>query len=429
MPRRSYVLILLVLAGLTGALVAPCTAAGAETAGTSHSSSSSSSRRTTSTTVWTPPPPRADVVFDAKTGVILASSDEHEPFLPASTQKLMTAVTALTRLPLSTTVPISARAASVPNMNIGAKPGQVWRLDDLLHALLIISGNDAAYAIAERTSGTVEQFATLMSATGRQLGLRDSTFNDPAGLDGREGVAGGSHISAYDLAIVARNALAIPELAGIVRLQHYDFTGPDRVHHLDNHNIKFLDEYAGADGMKTGFTDKAQNSLVASATRNGRTLVAVLLDSNGGEVGTRHWAETLLDNGFRTPVGAKGTGEVLPPVRVFTADARAKLLATLARPLGSSAVGATGAARATGSAAAPSTARPASAPRSASPAEVAGKNAAATTQSSGGIPLRYVFVLVLVVLTAAFVVRRRAVVRRRQRRRARMRPSPDFDVP
>jgi D-alanyl-D-alanine carboxypeptidase len=427
MLRRSHVLILLVLAGLTGALVAPCAPAGAANTRTSHSSSSSSSRssrRTTSTTVWTPPPPRADVVFDAKTGVILASTDEHEPFLPASTQKLMTAVTALTRLPVSTMVPISARAASVPNMNIGAKPGQVWRLDDLLHALLIISGNDAAYAIAERTSGTVEQFATLMNATGRQLGLRDSTFNDPAGLDGREGVAGGSHISAYDLAVVAHNALAIPELASIVRLQHYDFTGPDRVHHLDNHNIKFLAEYAGADGMKTGFTDKAQNSLVASATRNGRTLVAVLLGSNGGEVGTRHWAETLLDNGFRMPVASKGTGEALPPVRVFTADARAKLLATLARPLGSSAVGATGAARAT-----TASPRPATPPHTASPVSVAGKDAA-TTQSSGGIPLRYVFVLVLVVLAAAFVMRRRAVLRRRERRRrSRMRPSPDFDVP
>jgi D-alanyl-D-alanine carboxypeptidase (penicillin-binding protein 5/6) len=429
MLRRSYVLILLVLAGLTGALVAPCIPAGAANTGTSHPSSpSSSSRRTTSTTVWTPPPPRADVVFDARTGVILASTDEHEPFLPASTQKLMTAVTALTRLPVSTMVPISARAASVPNMNIGAKPGQVWRLDDLLHALLIISGNDAAYAIAERTSGTVEQFATLMNATGRQLGLRDSTFNDPAGLDGRQGVAGGSHMSAYDLAIVAHNALAIPELASIVRLQHYDFTGPDRVHHLENHNIKFLAEYPGADGMKTGFTDKAQNSLVASASRNGRTLVAVLLGSNGGEVGTRHWAETLLDDGFRTPVASKGTGEVLPPVRVFTADARAKLLATLARPLGSSAVGATGAARATTTA--PSVPRPATPSGSTSHAEVAGKDAAVTTHSGGGIPMRYVFVLVLVVVGAAFVMRRRAVMRRRERRRAaRMRRSPDFDVP
>ncbi len=410
MFRRVCVLSLVVLAGLTGAFTAPVGAA-------NNGSGSRSTAGTAPAKAWTPPAPRAYVVFDEATGTVLAATNEHQTFLPASTVKLMTALTAVATLPGSTTVPISPRAASVPNMNIGARPGEVWKLDDLLHALLIISGNDAAYAIAERAGGTVEGFAALMNATGKELGLRDSTFSDPAGLDGREGLAGGSRMSAYDLAVVARNARALPQLASIVRLTRYDFTGPDGPHHLENHNNSFLTKYAGADGMKTGYTNLAQNSLAASATRDGRTLVAVMLGSYGGEIGTARWAMTLLDSAFRTPPGAPGTGEVLPATKVFSADARTGLLNSLARPLGSSgfagsapaAVGVT-----------PGHGRPATS------VTVGGERASTpATTHSGSNRTRYLLVA-LVVLLVAFVARRRAVVRRRRLRKGRRRPG--FDV-
>jgi D-alanyl-D-alanine carboxypeptidase (penicillin-binding protein 5/6) len=338
----------------------------------------------------------------------------------------MTALTALERLPLNAKVPISARAASVPNMNIGAKPGQVWTLKQLLHALLLISGNDAAYAIAERTAGTVEAFATLMNRTGAQLGLRDSTFSDPAGLDGREGLNGGSHVSAYDLAVIARNALATPEIASVVRLVDYDFVGPDRAHHLENHNAKFLAEYAGATGMKTGYTTRAQNSLVASATRNGRTIVAVLLGSYGGELGTRHWAEAYLDQAFRTPRNTKGTGDVLPPVRISTADARARLLSTLARPLGTppAATPATAAKPAlTTASSSPSTKPPRSEPSVRVDGERASARSAATRGDGGSASTSwYLAAAVIAAFAVALVARRRAVVRRRARIRRRYQP-------
>jgi D-alanyl-D-alanine carboxypeptidase (penicillin-binding protein 5/6) len=403
MFRRGCVLSLIALAGLTGALAAPVAAA-----------NNGSGSRTRPPATWQPPAPRAYVVFDQATGVVLASTNEHQTFLPASTVKLMTALTALEKLPPSATMPISGRAAGVPNMNIGAKPGQTWKLDDMLHALLMISGNDAAYAIAERVGGTVEGFAALMDATGRQLGLRDSTFSDPAGLDGREGLAGGSHMSAYDLAVVARNARALPDIASIVRLTHYEFTGPDGGHKLDNHNNSFLTRYAGADGMKTGFTKLAQNSLAASATRDGRTIVAVMLGSYGGEIGTASWAMTLLDGGFRTVPGSPGTGEVLPPVKAYTADARASLLNSLAKPLGSSglATGAPAAAPATGAPVMTGPARGVS---------VAGEHLSTSAPSRSGNRTsiaRYLLVALGVLLLLGFAGRRRAVARQRLRSRS-----------
>jgi D-alanyl-D-alanine carboxypeptidase (penicillin-binding protein 5/6) len=406
MFRRGCVLSLLVLTGLTGAFAAPVAAAN------NGSGSRPSRSNPPPAKDWTPPAPRAYIVFDQASGVVLASTNEHQTFLAASTVKLMTALTALAKLPSSTTMPISPRAAGVPNMNIGAKPGEVWKLDDMLHALLMISGNDAAYAIAERAGGTVEGFAALMTATGKDLGLLDSAFSDPAGLDGREGFGGGSRMSAFDLAVVARNARAVPEIASIVRLSRYDFTGPDGAHRLENHNNSFLTKYAGADGMKTGFTKLAQNSLAASATRDGRTIVAVMLGSYGGEVGTARWAMTLLDAGFRTVPGSPGTGEVLPPVKVYTADARAGLLNSLTRPLGSSGLAGPADAPAAAGAAAPG-----------SGVAVAGKQVStpATNGSGGGSTTQYLLAVLVVLLTLAFVARRRAVVRRERRLRNRSR--------
>jgi D-alanyl-D-alanine carboxypeptidase (penicillin-binding protein 5/6) len=421
MFRRGCVLLLLVLTGLAGAFVAPAVAA---------NNGSGSRSSTTPAKDWTPPAPRAYVVFDQTSGVVLASTNEHQVFLPASAVKLMTALTALTKLPPSATMPISPRAAGVPNMNIGAKPGEVWKLDDMLHALLMISGNDSAYAIAERVGGTVEGFAAVMDATGKELGLRDSAFSDPAGLDGREGLGGGSRMSAYDLAVVARNARAVPQIAEIVRLSRYDFTGPDGAHHLENHNNSFLTKYAGADGMKTGYTKLAQNSLAASATRNGRTLVAVMLGSYGGELGTARWAMTLLDSGFRTLPGAPGTGEILPPVKAYTAEARAGLLNSLARPLGSAGLATAAPAAPRAIASGNGTSRDGLAAPPASGVAVAGErvSAPATTGTGRGTTTRYLLAALIVLLILAVVARRRAVVRRQQRRMRNRRRPAAWDV-
>jgi D-alanyl-D-alanine carboxypeptidase len=176
---------------------------------------------------------------------------------------------------------------------------------------MMVSANDAAYALAEAASGSVEAFAADMNAAAARYGMVDSRFEDPAGFDGAEGFNGGSRVSAYDLAIAARNYLAVPELASIVGLTEYRFDGPAKPHVLRNHN-KLLARYPGATGLKTGYTSLAGNTFVGTARRNGRTMIAVVLASSD----MYGVAATLLDQGFATPADSEGIGAPLPPVRV-----------------------------------------------------------------------------------------------------------------
>ncbi|MEY2571436.1 MAG: hypothetical protein QOE63_1786, partial [Acidimicrobiaceae bacterium] len=133
---------------------------------------------------------------------------------------------------------------------------------------------------------------------------------DPAGLDDEFSNKGGSLISPRDLAIVARAVLHRPELLKIVQTTHFEFQGGDGVaHELNNHDL-FLSLYPGATGLKTGTTDKAGRTFVGSATRNGRTMLAVVFDA----VDVYASAGALLDQGFATPVASEPTTDVLPAV-------------------------------------------------------------------------------------------------------------------
>lgn len=371
--------------------------------------------------------PVAYLVADASTGTILSARNEHQPLLPASTIKLLTALSVLERLPMASTVPVSARAASQPAMKISMTEGSVWPLDQALHSLLIVSANDAAYALAERTSGSVEQFALDTQATAERLGMQDTTFRDPAGLDDRQSYGGGSRTSAYDLAITARNALAVPEIATILPKLTYEFTDPNGVgRRLVNHNRGFLTGYPGATGMKTGYTEAASRTLVTSATRGGHTLVAVVM----GTWDDTGWAGYLLDQGFATPTSASSTGTSLPEVRISTADGRLAAFSGLPPALGMPALG-------TGPtpAAAPAT----RAPEADRVVEVDAHRTEAAVGTARAVPtgtagdtaggfsigawlsLRNMVVVVVALLLTLFFLRRRAVRRQRIRRLARQR--------
>lgn len=365
------------------------------------------------------PQARAWVLADAGTGAVLAARDEHEALPPASTVKLMTALVTLETLPLDATVPVSALAAAQPPMKIGMNEGEVWKLDDALHTLLMVSANDAAYALAERASGSLEAFAAEMGRTGQQLGLLDSRFADPSGQDDEHSFGGGSLMSAYDLAVVARNALVTPQIASITSLVEHSFTGPDGTHHtLTNHNKIFLTGYAGANGLKTGETDRAKGTLVATATRDGRTLIAVVLGADDA----RGAAERLLDQGFAAP-GAAGTGASvvhLPEPRIFTADTRRAIDDVLRHTTG----------RPIPAASAPATAAPGTAPArrvtrapASRPDPVPARHAG---KSGGGVfTLRNLVIVVFVVSAVLVALRRRAVKRQRRRRLERQRSLVD----
>jgi serine-type D-Ala-D-Ala carboxypeptidase (penicillin-binding protein 5/6) len=257
------------------------------------------------------PPPAAWILVDADSGAVLSASNEAVPMRPASTVKLLTALVAVQRLPASDGVPISALAESMPARKINVKAGQVWSRDDLLHSMLLVSANDAAVALAERIGGSLDGYARIAASTAQRLGLEhDPVLHDPAGLDDEFSHAGGSWMSARDLAVVARAALAEPDVARIASTPGYDFTGGDGLpHHLTNHN-RFLREYPGAIGLKTGTTEAAGRCFVAAATRDGRTMIAVMFEAPNIYAFATH----LLDHGFATPVASQAGLAHLPDV-------------------------------------------------------------------------------------------------------------------
>jgi serine-type D-Ala-D-Ala carboxypeptidase (penicillin-binding protein 5/6) len=252
-------------------------------------------------------------LIDMNTGRTLFAQNAHAPLPPGSLTKMVTALVAVGWLRPGALVPVTPLAANVMPDKVGMTAGQNWPLNDTLQALLVFSANDAAYALAQRVSGSLSGFAATMQEAAAQLGMRDDpVLRDPAGLDGNEGFEGGNRLSAWDIAIAAHALMANPQLAGIVRMKRLDFTGPGNVvYGLFNQNLYFLDTYPGAIGIKTGLTDAAGFCVAEEAQQGGRTMLAIVL--NGAS--SYQTAADLLNLGFATPVRAeRATAPVLPPV-------------------------------------------------------------------------------------------------------------------
>jgi serine-type D-Ala-D-Ala carboxypeptidase (penicillin-binding protein 5/6) len=294
--------------------------------------------------------------------------------------------------------------------------GQRWPFEQALASLMMVSANDAAYALAEAAGGgTLDGFTQVASDTAKRLGLRDSTITDPSGLDDESSYKGGSTMSAFDLAIVTRNALAVPAITKYASMPEYHFVDPTgTTRYLPNHNKLVVDgayHYAGATGFKTGYTDKSQHSVVATATRNGRTLIAVVI---GAPTLGYENAAALLDIGFATPADAKGTGEHLPdnavsPYASRVADQHA--FAALASA-------------ATGD---PTQSLTASSIPVEAAAPIAAHQATPARERSGGgggggvLSFRNMLIVTILLLGVLVVLRRRAVKHQRSRRIARQR--------
>ena len=263
------------------------------------------------------PPPKAYVLADAATGAVLVASADRVPRPPASLTKVLTALAASATLPHGGTLEISARAAAQPANKVDAKAGQVWPINDAMHVMLLQSANDIALAFAEAVGGSAEGFQDVLARTAIEVGMQDRhTWRDPAGLDDESSIGGGNSVSARDLAIAGRAFIADPWLSPISAKPRYRFTAPSGVvHDAVNHNKLVLGRYPGAIGGKTGFTRRAGNSLFASAQRNGRTMVAVVMDTKDAY----GFTSQLFDRGFATPVAAQAGLERLPPLRLPSA--------------------------------------------------------------------------------------------------------------
>ena len=254
--------------------------------------------------------PVAAIVMDVRTGQVLYAREIHRRWAPASTTKILTAMLAIERLSPDLTITIGPRAAAQRSgSSIGLEAGERWRVEDLLLAMMVRSANDAAVAVAEAVGGSVERFAAIMNVRARQLGAQRSHFVTPHGLDAPD-----HYSTAYDLALIARHALQNPRLASLVRRQTWTLARDGRESQTFTNTNRLLNRYAGADGVKTGWTSASGESLVASATRDHWQLIAVVLDSRD----LYRDVEQLLDYGFYgfLPLRVAERGETVATVRV-----------------------------------------------------------------------------------------------------------------
>jgi D-alanyl-D-alanine carboxypeptidase (penicillin-binding protein 5/6) len=232
----------------------------------------------------------AAVLVDAKTGRVLWGLHAHQRRQVASTTKIMTALLALRKLQPHDIVTVDHTVPRVPLVREGLRAGERVEAWKLFYSLLLFSGNDDALALAIATDGDKWTFVRSMNAEAQKLGLRDTHFASPSGV-----VDADNYSSAWDLAALSRVAMRNERFRRIVRtrIEHVKWSAPTFAKIYINNN-RLLGTYAGANGIKTGYTNKAGPCLVASATRGGVSLIAVVLDSPNMYAD----ATRLLDFGF-----------------------------------------------------------------------------------------------------------------------------------
>jgi len=217
----------------------------------------------------------AAILVDENTGAVLWARRPHERRPIASTTKIMTGILALEHLPLTKVIHINPLVTRVALNREGLRAHErvpVWKL---MYGLLLFSGNDDALALGIATSGSRGAFLRLMNEKARALGLRDTHYTSPSGVVDR-----GNYSSAYDLAALARYAMAVPRFRAVTRthIARVKWAKPTYAKTYLNKNL-LIGTYRGADGVKTGWTTIAGRCLVAAARRGGRSLIAVVLHS------------------------------------------------------------------------------------------------------------------------------------------------------
>ncbi|CAM3779334.1 D-alanyl-D-alanine carboxypeptidase family protein [Cohnella lubricantis] len=232
----------------------------------------------------------AAALIDVTSGRLLYSSNGDKQMRIASLTKIMTAIVAIENGRLDDMVTVSSRAAGKEGSSLYLKAGEKMKLSDLLYGLMLRSGNDAATAIAEHVGGSIEGFVYLMNRKAEELGLKQTNFANPHGLDEE-----GHYSSANDLAVLTAYALRNKTFRTIVGTKVKTAPNPNDAwdYKWVNKN-KMLTMYEGADGVKTGYTRQALRCLVSSATRGGQQLAAVTLNDRSD------WADhrRMLDFGF-----------------------------------------------------------------------------------------------------------------------------------
>jgi D-alanyl-D-alanine carboxypeptidase len=233
------------------------------------------------------------LVVEADTGKVLQADNATMPWYPASLSKLMTAYVTLKavkegRISLDTLLTVSPIAASQSPSKMGLRPGTQVTVDNALKMMLVKSANDMAVVLAEGVGGSIDGFAAMMNESAQKLGMTQTSYVNPNGLP-----ADGQITSARDLAILARGIIRdLPEYEYFVHIPSIRFG-----RRITQNFNRLIGRYPGADGFKTGFICASGYNLVASATHDGKRLIAVVLGASSGKMRAVRAAQ-LLDRGF-----------------------------------------------------------------------------------------------------------------------------------
>lgn len=217
---------------------------------------------------------RSAIIYDRKSKEIIWGKKENEKRKMASTTKIMTAIIILEKCNLNDTVIISKKAAGTGGSRLGLKVNDKVSVGDLLYGLLLVSGNDAAVALAEYTAGNIASFAELMNNKAKELKLENTNYITPHGLDSDE-----HYTTAYELAKMTDYALENTTFAKIVNTKSYTVTINGNPKNLSNTN-ELLGNLNGVNGVKTGFTNGANRCLVTSVNRNNMNIITVVLGAD-----------------------------------------------------------------------------------------------------------------------------------------------------
>jgi D-alanyl-D-alanine carboxypeptidase (penicillin-binding protein 5/6) len=241
---------------------------------------------------WRRVPAHSILLKDLNSGRVLYEHESSKRLSPASLTKIMSALVILEQGHLDDLVTVSPKAARAHKTHLRLKPGQVFKLEDLLKGMLIVSANDACLAAVEHVGGDEEQFVMLMNAKAAALGLTDTHFSNACGFDHPD-----HYSTAEELARLSVIALEQPTFRQLVREERAVIMPLNGTHAYVFHNTnRLLGRIPGVEGIKTGFTSKAGRCLIAKVSQNGNDLLLVILNSN------RRWntAMSLINYGLRT---------------------------------------------------------------------------------------------------------------------------------
>lgn len=235
-------------------------------------------------------------LLDTASGRVLYGSHENEKVAMASTTKIMTCLLALEHGNFNKEVSVSKRAASMPKVHLGMKAGEAYHLKDLLYSLMLISHNDTAVAIAEHIGGSVEGFAAMMNKRAKEIGMTNTNFVTPNGLD-----ANGHYSTAKDMCLLAAEAMKNKNFRELIVTPSHTITElhSKRTVTVTNKDM-FLSLYEGAVGIKTGFTSRAGYCFVGAAKKNNALYVCSTLACGWPPNKSYKWSDStnLMNFGF-----------------------------------------------------------------------------------------------------------------------------------